>query len=75
MQKEKSLSRNKDVNKWGVIYKKPSGECLTAGGVIEKYLIFSVSFLQILCLIFQNLLSKGGSIYEEDICVFQNICF
>lgn len=45
------------------------------GEGIEKYLIFSVSILQILGLIFQNLLSKGGSIYEEDICIFQNICF
>lgn len=32
MQKEKSLSRDKDVNKRGVIYEKPSGACLTAGG-------------------------------------------
>ena len=39
MQKEKSLSRNKDVNKRGVIYEKPSGACLTAGGLRPMVLI------------------------------------
>ena len=42
MQKEKSLSRNKDVNKWGVIYKKPSGTCLTAGGLRFRVLIVNI---------------------------------